>query len=94
MPYELDGLALKVRNGLLLWPSMNLDTFTDINDPKTVYVRQPDRNANNMNFVARIRFNVDHIEIVETTNPTGYDASSERIDNLQQLHNPFTTETF
>lgn len=95
MPYELDGIALKVRNGVLLWPRMNLDAFTDIKDPKTVYMRQPysDRRqagtVDALNFVARIRFNADHIEIVETTNPQGYDESAERIDNLQHLQNVF-----
>lgn len=98
MPYELDGLALKVRNGVLLWPRMNLDAFTDIEDPQTVYMRQQnnntlrsrDSNRNDfINFVARIRFNVDHIEIVETTKPLEYDTSAERIENLQKLQDVF-----
>lgn len=93
MPYELDGPTIKVRNGVLLWPRTNTCAYTDLDDPKVVYLRQPSSSgliAAPQNFAAKLTFYNDHIELIETRNPNNVDKSHEKIENLNKIHQFFT----
>lgn len=66
MPYELNTPNFKVRNGILIWPYLNLRSYTDLNDPNCVYIkRQHPISAKRDQYVAMFRFCETHIELHE-----------------------------
>lgn len=101
MPYELDGPTIKVRNGVLLWPRTNMNAYTDLDDPKVVYLKSQHRDGGHQqqSFIAKITFNTDHIEIIEAPRPekitetpksTMEPMNVDRIENLNLIHTLFT----
>lgn len=63
MPYSILSKYFQVFNGELYWPMLNLYSFTDIKDPRKVYVKKGMRDSDP--FVAEFRFLTDKIEMYE-----------------------------
>lgn len=42
LPYEIDSEHIKVRNAVLLWPRINLQSYTFVADPRRVFVMNND----------------------------------------------------
>ncbi|AYP97973.1 DiNV CH01M ORF64-like protein [Mauternbach virus] len=61
MPYTLNTIHFKVRNAALLWPRLNLYSYTDMVDPQNVYIKK------NNTFVAKFVFSKTKIELYEIT---------------------------
>lgn len=59
MPYEIDSKHIKVRNGVLLWPKLNLYAYTYIKNPQRVFIHKNGR------FVVEFRFHRNHIDLFE-----------------------------
>lgn len=62
MPYDLNTKHFQVRHGVLLWPLLNLYSYTDLNSPETVYIKSKMSNE----FIAMFKFRKSHIELYET----------------------------
>lgn len=76
MPYKLNTKNFKIRNGLLLWPHINLRAFTDLEDPNSVYIKKQNPSAKNGDmFIAILRFYETHIELYE------YDDTNDNLEN-------------
>lgn len=66
MPYQLNTENFKVREGFLLWPRINLKAYTDLLDPRSVYIKKQFLNSGEDDkFVAVFRFCDSYIEICE-----------------------------
>lgn len=61
-PYDLDTPHFKVRSGVFLWPLFNLCAYTDLKDPDTVYVCDPETRTR---FIARLRFGDKRVTLTE-----------------------------
>lgn len=59
MPYKIDSEHIKIRNGVLLWPKINLYAYTYLPDPRRVFILK------NNKFVIEFKFNDDCIIIRE-----------------------------
>lgn len=59
MPYDLNSKYFKVRNGVLLWPRINLSAYTYLLDPQRVFIWKNDC------FVAELHFLDDRIVLNE-----------------------------
>lgn len=57
MPYEIDSEYIKVRNAVLLWPRINLQSYTYILDPRRVFIMHDKK------FIIEIQF-VDYNTIL------------------------------
>lgn len=73
-PYKIPGLHLTVRHSALLWPRINLFAFTDLKQPRCVYIKSP------RDFgltVARFYFNDDAIVLDELEAASTKDGKEE-----------------
>nr|WAQ80006.1 hypothetical protein LK20_00002 [Oryctes rhinoceros nudivirus] len=81
MPYELNTPNFKVRNGILIWPYLNLRSYTDLDDPDCVYIkRQHPISAKRDQYVAMFRFCETHIELHELDMPDDRGADDDDYD--------------
>nr|DBA13166.1 TPA: hypothetical protein [Oryctes rhinoceros nudivirus] len=81
MPYELNTPNFKVRNGILIWPYLNLRSYTDLDDPDCVYIkRQNPISAKRDQYVAMFRFCETHIELHELDTPDDCGADDDEDD--------------
>lgn len=66
-PYDLhaDTLYVRVRHGVVLWPRMNLYSYTCLDDPDTVYVRAMRSSSSTPVFVARFHFGETCVTLTE-----------------------------
>lgn len=80
MPYELDSKYFEIRNGVLLWPRINLYAYTYLLDPQRVFVWKNDR------FVAELHFLDDRIILNELKNKDDYvDADTDNRTDREKL---------
>lgn len=64
MPYDIeDSKHFIIKEGDLDWPGINVYAYTDLNDPKSVYIKD----KINDNFIAKLVFLPDRIELYEAT---------------------------
>lgn len=60
MPYQIkDSNNFKIRNAVLLWPRLNLYSYTDLSDPQSVYIKK------GYKFVAKFTFSTERICLYE-----------------------------
>lgn len=90
MPYNLDTLFFKVRNGILLWPRINLYAYTDMTNPQCVYIKKNNR------YVAKIIFSPNDIQLYEVcinengenlTNAGTFDITNANVRNITNIEN-------
>lgn len=74
-PYELNGPYFKTRHSALIWPRINADAYTDLVDPKTVYIILKGE------FVGKFVFLEKHIELYELVKDQKYQINNKNGSN-------------
>lgn len=81
-PYNLNSYYFKVRNGILLWPRINLYAYTDMSDPQSVYFKK------NNEYIGKLTFSVDRLELYEVVNSDNDDTNNST-PNKTNTFNPY-----
>lgn len=61
LPYKINSSYIQVRNGVLLWPVVNLSAYTLLQDERRVFLYHEKKKR----FIAEFKFNEYYIELLE-----------------------------